>query len=399
MNSNIRPKLLVLTPRFPFPVIGGDRLRIYNICKELSRLYQITLLSLCETPDEMLIDVSDDNVFSRIERVYLPKWKSYLNCIMALPTKIPLQVAYYTSTDFKNKVNMLLGEHDLVLAHLIRSGHYLRGEAIPKILEMTDAISLNYERVSTVARFSGFKNFVYSLEQRRLKNFEREIAKEFDITVLVSSVDKDYLFPPGNSSRDKVIVCSNGVNFEKLPCDYQPDGKTIIFIGNMTTVQNIDAARWFATKVMPELVKFGPFRFKIIGRINKDVQDEFNSYVNTIATGSVENISESAKGAIAGVCPVRLGAGIQNKILEYMALGIPAITSTIGLEGIDAEVDKEILVADKEEEYIKLITRISKDSEWSRDIGLNGCEYVKKFHNWSDKLQPLLQGIGQLIGV
>lgn len=103
----MRKNILITTPRFPYPVIGGDRLRIYYICKELAKDYDLTLLSLCETQEEMQMPIPDDGVFAKVERVLLPKWKSYLNCLFTLPTKTPLQVAYYSSAEFKKRLMSL----------------------------------------------------------------------------------------------------------------------------------------------------------------------------------------------------------------------------------------------------------------------------------------------------
>ena len=80
-------KLLVLAPRFPYPVIGGDKLRIYHLCRVLSRHYSLTLLSLCEAEEELHAELPDDGVFDRVERVYLPRWRSYVNTLFALPTR------------------------------------------------------------------------------------------------------------------------------------------------------------------------------------------------------------------------------------------------------------------------------------------------------------------------
>ena len=99
MNQD-KKKLLVLTPRFPYPVIGGDKLRIYHLCRVLSRRFSLTLLSMCESDDEMHAALPDDGVFDRVERVFLSRRRSYLNTLLALPTRTPLQVAYYRSRAF-----------------------------------------------------------------------------------------------------------------------------------------------------------------------------------------------------------------------------------------------------------------------------------------------------------
>lgn len=393
----MKKKLLVITPRFPYPVVGGDRVRIYFVCKELSKLYDLTLVSLCESRVEMKMPLPDDGVFKVVERFFLPRWRSYLNCLIALPGVRPLQVAYYSSRLFRKKIDELVPKHDLAFSHLIRTGDYLRYANIPKVIEMTDAISMNYERVGEIAKSSGFKNLVYSLEQKRLKMYEQDTAEHFDLLFFVSPVDKDYLFSGNPSVRDKVLVCSNGVSLDLLNCNYRPDGKTIIFIGNMSSVQNLDAARWFAKSVMPELVRYGDFSFKIIGRMSDKNREEFKRYVNTITTGGVDNVADAAKGAIAGVCPMRLGAGVQNKVLEYMAFGIPAVTSSIGLEGIEAKVDEEILVGNTVGEYITIIRKISDDIGWATKIGESGSKFVQVEHTWEGKLAPMLDRINTLL--
>lgn len=392
-----KKSILVLTPRFPYPVVGGDRLRIYYICKELSLTYNIELLSFCETIEEMNYDVPDDGVFRSIERIFLPRWKSYFNCMFSLFTRKPLQVAYYSSRDFSNAFERIVTKCDAVLAHLVRTAAYVENCDKPKILEMTDAISMNYERVRTLAGTKGFKNIVYAIEQERLNRFEKNIASKFDLSVLVSKVDKDYLFPVANSASSKVIVCSNGVNFDDFPQNYDPVDKTIVFIGNMTTVQNLDAASWFAEHVMPLLHEIDNFRFKVIGRINSQDANYLSSFPGVEVTGLVDSIANEASGALVGVCPMRLGAGVQNKVLEYMALGMPAITSRVGIEGIDAEVGVDILVADEPGAYVKHISELSKDKERAKSIGSNGSSYVRRTHSWNGKLSKFLARVDRLL--
>ncbi|WP_321159466.1 hypothetical protein [Salmonella enterica] len=141
-----KSKILILTPRFPYPVVGGDRLRIYRICKELSKYYTLDLLSLCDSIEDLNFIVKNDHVFDKIFRIYHPKIKSYFNVLKALPGRKPLQIAYYKNTEFENKLNEIIGNYDLTLSHLIRVGDYTLNKPGLHILEMTDAISLNYSR-------------------------------------------------------------------------------------------------------------------------------------------------------------------------------------------------------------------------------------------------------------
>lgn len=390
-------KILVITPRYPYPVIGGDRLRIYEICRELSKSYQLTLVSLCETKEELNARDPEDSVFGEIHRVYLPKWRSYFNSLFAVPTSKPLQVAYYQSSEFERLISSLVDGHDLILPHLIRVAEYVKDTKKPKVLEMTDAISMNYSRVSEVKNNSGIKGVIYRVERERLNHYERTIAKSFDCNVFVSQFDKEFLYSDDESLMNKALVCSNGVELSKLPYKFVRGGNKLVFIGNMYSAQNFDAAYWFAREVLPEIRLHGNYEFHVIGKIKPEGFKKLSQIEGVIVTGAVESIVEHAQGALAGICSVRLAAGVQNKILEYMALGIPTITSSTGLEGLFAKNGDSILVADSPKEYVSHILKLKNNTNFAESLSKNAYHYVKEQHSWSGKLKPLVDRINQLL--
>ncbi|MEQ3511929.1 glycosyltransferase family 4 protein [Pseudoalteromonas sp. BZB3] len=384
-----KQKILVVTPRFPYPVIGGDRLRIYQICKYLSSKYDLHLVSICEQKEDLDYQVPDDKVFTSIDRYYLPKWKSYLKTAWGVLNFSPLQVAYYKSAGFKKLVDKHIKSADLALCHLVRTAKYIEGHDIPKVLEMTDAISMNYDRVAKISKTSGIMNFIYSVERKRLRAFELGCIDNFDYSVLVSDIDKSYLLPNGGANKDKVIVSSNGVDTDFLSYDFSHNSKTIIFIGNLYSVQNLDAAVWFAEHVMPLLLSKGNYKFKVIGRIKEKDRVKFKNFKGVELTGAVDSIPCEARGSLAAVCPVRLAAGVQNKILEYMSLGVPTITSSIGLEGINAQPGKELLVANKPEEYVAEIEKLYFDEPFSEGISIAARSFVESEHSWDSQLSNI----------
>lgn len=390
-------KLLVLTPRFPYPVVGGDRLRIYNVCKALSREFSLTLLSLCESDAEIRMTIPDDGVFDRVERIRLTRFRSFMNVLAAIPSRVPLQVAYYRSAKFARAVERLVGEHDGVLAHLIRCGEYVRGLNRPRVLEMTDAISLNYQRVRRLSGKKDLKRLVYSLESRRLLAYEREIVKDFELAVLVSEADKRFL--AGDGGLGNVLVCSNGVDYQKLPFQRRESSKSVLaYIGNMTSVQNMDACLFFAEEVLPLLQSDALTTLRVVGRIDDADAARLSAFPNVEVTGQVADIAAAVSDARAGVCPVRLAAGVQNKILEYMALGLPVVTSSIGLEGLDAVPEKHLLVADTPAEYRQQVSRIWNDYELARRLASDARLYVTRHHEWDRQLRPLVDRVACLLG-
>lgn len=387
--------MLVLTPRFPYPVVGGDRLRIFEICRELARHYDLTLLSLCESREEMTAIPPDDGVFKRIERVLLPKWRSVLNVLAALPGGMPLQIAYYQSGAFASRVQRLLPAHDICLAHLIRTGHYVRQAKIPTVLEMTDAISMNYKRVRELKKTRGLKSWVYRFEADRLLRYERLAVEAFTAVSLVSALDRDFLLD--GRRRDNVVVCSNGVDLEALPFrDRRISEPVVAFIGNMTSVQNLDACFYFAEEVLPRLREPLQCRFRVVGRIKPGDARRLRAFEGVEVLSNVADVADAVGNARVGVAPVRLGAGVQNKVLEYMALGLPVIASPVALEGLQARPGVDLLVAATPEEYVARLEMLWRDEELRAALATAGFRYVKRHHAWAQRLRPLVDSVAGL---
>jgi glycosyltransferase involved in cell wall biosynthesis len=389
---NMRPDLLVVTPRYPYPVVGGDRVRIFQLCKALSANYRLTLLSLCETKAELNAPLPDDGVFANVERLYWPRWRSWINCVLALPTRLPLQVAYYNSPEMTRRIQQLAPLHHGVLAHLIRAGHAARNLSQPHFLEMTDAISLNYQRVrnNNTAPLSWLK-WVYRLESTRLQAFEKAIAADFDHTFLVSEIDRQFLFWGTPELAQKVSVVTNGVSLHTLPFRRRAEGQEIIFIGNMLSLPNQDAVHYLATQILPLVRAQHPLaKLRVIGRIGLKQRASLERLSHVLISGEVEDVAVAAQGGTVGVCPMRLGAGVQNKLLEYMALGLPAVSSTIGLQGLAARPGIELLVADDPQNFAKHINTLFSNQQLSAQIACAAREYVENHHEWQSVAAPLL---------
>ncbi len=387
-----RPRILVLTPRYPYPVIGGDRLRIYQVCKALAPTCDLTLLSLCDSKDELMAPLPTDGVFQRVERILLPRWRSVLSVLGALLTRVPLQVAYYRSAEFNRRIQQLLPEHDAGLAHLIRTGDYVRHSPKPIFLEMTDAISLNYQRVKAVGSKHHWKSWVYAVEARRLLDYERKAVNEFAGVALVSAIDRDFLLQ--SQANPRVLVCSNGVDVSHLPFSRRSDAeRVIVFIGNMTTVQNLDACQYFIEEVLPLLRRHGDFRFRIVGRMHAADAARLNATAGVEVRANVASVADEVGDAYAAVAPMRLGAGVQNKVLEYMALGLATVSSRIGLEGLNAEPDKALLVAGSADEWVTQLLTLWRDTAQRGRMAENARRYVESEHMWQSMLAPMVASV------
>ncbi len=390
-----RPRLLVLTPRFPYPVIGGDRLRIHAICRALACDHSLTLLSLCEGGEDVDPALVSDAVFDRIERVHLPRWRSLAQTALAIPGRTPLQVAYYRSAAFARRVAALQPQHDLTLAHLIRTGDYLLGKRVgPTVLEMTDAISMNYARVRDHGA-RGLRARVYAVEQSRLRAYEMRMPSQFDAISLIAESDAANLW--GRDLPPNLVVASNGVDCEALPFrDRTGNPPIAVFIGNMHSAQNMDACRHFVLDILPLLPERVLHEFRVVGRIREVDAAWLRMHRRVRVTGEVTSISETVADAAIGVCPVRLGAGVQNKVLEYMALGLPTVSSPVGHEGLSAVASRDLLVAANPTAFAEAVTRIVTEPVFSRDLARHARRFVEDRHGWNATLRPIVDRIGAL---
>ncbi len=389
--------VLILTTRYPYPVVGGDRLRIYQICKALAKSHKLTLLCLCNSKDELKMPLPVDGVFHSVERIFMPRWRSWLNCVLALPTETPLQVAYYENDEFHKRAALLMSQHDATLVHLIRASEAVKDLPGRKFLEMTDAISLNYGRIkdSGHAR-SDWRAHIFSLEYRRLRRFEETVIDRFDHTFLVSEIDRQFLFGSHRPRLDRVSVCSNGVDLSNMPFQYSEEGKDIVFIGNMYSLQNLDAATFMATEVFPLIrAHRRDASLRLIGRILKKDATRLKHIEGVMVTGEVPDVAFEARNAGVGVCPLRLGAGVQNKVLEYMALGLPTVSTSLGLEGFRAKVGQDLLIANDAVGLAEAVLRLLNDRDQAKTMAESARKYVELNHSWESQLAPLIEKIDE----
>lgn len=386
-------KLLVLTSRYPYPVNSGGRLRIYNICKALASRYEITLASICERPEEMQ-HVPPDDLFAAVHRVFLPKWRSYSNLLRALPTRAPLQVAYYRSREFRNLVHRLLPSHDLVLAHLIRTAQFIPPETdTRRILEMTDAISMNYERMKSLPDNARWTRFFYAIEAKRVARYEGRLLDDFDKTWLISEVDKRHV----DGWHENVEVIPNGVHFDRLPYLDGGNGSVIAFIGNMGYAQNQDACFYFARRILPLIRKHADLRFRVVGYCPEYVRDRLLRIPAVEVSGTFEVIGPQVQDAFCGICSVRAAAGMQNKVLEYLAMGLPCVTTLQGAEGIRAHHGVELLVYHSDEEAARQVLWLHGNPEARQRLAAAGRDLVRSQYDWQRLYQQFGDSVADLL--
>jgi glycosyltransferase involved in cell wall biosynthesis len=260
---------------------------------------------------------------------------------------------------------------------------------------MTDAISMNYERVRQ-QRTGGLRGRVYAAEQARLLAYERRMPVAFSSVSLIAEADARYLW--GEAVPENVVIASNGVDTDRLPFVDRSGAKRIaVFIGNIHSAQNMDACRHFVTDILPLLSETDLAEFRVVGRIRETDAAWLRARPRVTVTGEVASIPEAVADARIGVCPVRIGAGVQNKVLEYMALGLPTIASPVGHEGIDAVAGEDLLVAPDPAAFAAAIRRLNENEALFRSLSANGRRFVERRHGWDAALEPIAAAVRGLV--
>jgi sugar transferase (PEP-CTERM/EpsH1 system associated) len=385
--------ILFLTSRFPFPPIGADKLRVCKILDFLSKEHSITLFLFIDKKFKDSEVNAYRKYFSRIEIIYLPSYISYLNCIAGLFGKLPLQVYYYYSSRMKRLINKEIKNFDLIFVHLIRMAEYVKDfNNIPKILDLEDAISLNYER--SIKYQKGMCYLRNKIEKERVLKYETTIINNFDKSILVSEIDKSYLNKYADTNN--VVIIPVGIDLEFFSYSNDNfDSECIVFLGNMRTFPNNDAVVYFYNEIFPLILKDIPnSKFYIVGANPTRMVSSLGKRKNVVVTGQVSDVRPYLRRAVVSVCPMRTGAGIQNKILESMASGTPVITSSMGLEGIQAIPNEEIFVADDKYEFAEKTVNLIKDKELRNKLSLRGRKLVEmKYSNESimEEFEKIIQ--------
>ncbi len=377
-------KILLLTPRVPYPPYRGDKLKIFNLIKRLSRRHEIHLICFAQTQQD-LENLQHLRTFcSHIDYVKLPMWLSLLKCFVGLLTQIPLQVQYFNSRRMQNLIDQTCQQHhfDVIHTHLIRMAQYTADTHCPaKVLDLTDAVSLYLQRFGQREKNPLLKRLV-KIELRRMMRYEC-ILEQFDSCLVCSEPDREQLRKTAPEAIIKLIP--NGVDLTyfsangSLP-DYDPD--RIIFTGNLSYYPNIDGIRYFVNDIFPLIKKERPSaKLYVVGQ-SPPAKVRALASPDVIVTGFVEDIKQYYLSSAVAVSPIRFGAGTLNKIIEPMALGVPVVATSVGVEGLQVIPGEDILVADQPSAFAHHVVRVLKDPMLRQKLCERGMAVIRKQYDW-----------------
>jgi len=378
-------KILIITTRIPYPPFRGDKLKIFNISKQLSVRNSVTILTFYRNKKQLKDKKVFDSLGIEIKFVKLSIIESLYHTFLAIFGSLPFQTAFYKSNKMKLKVESEIknNNYDVVYYHLIRSAQYLfrnSHSATPlNIIDYTDAVSLYLNRLSQIEK-NFIKRYFIKIEQRRVEQYEL-IAEKFDSLFICSKIDRDFLQKRGIKINIDILV--NGVDvdfFNEQSCRY--DSEKIIFTGNMPYYANYDAAIYFAKEIFPKILQKIPnAKFYITGQKPPRKIKSLASH-NIYVTGFVENLKAEYLNSAVNVAPMRFGAGTLNKVIESIALGVPVVATTMAVSGLPEGLDKYIFVADSTDDFAQKVIDVMTNPNIRLQLIEEGKKNIREILSW-----------------
>lgn len=386
MNSAAsRHKLLIVLSRFPYPLEKGDKLRAFYQIRELSKYYRIYLfcLSDSEVTDEQLNSLS--GYCETILWHKLNKWGIAIRLVINIFRSLPFQVAYFNSLRAKRQLNDLVNrvKPDHIYCQLVRTTELIKNyHTCPKTLDFMDALSVGMERRAT--RVSGIKRILFQEESKRLRDYERRIFNYFEHHTIISKQD---LFHIAHPEQKKIVVVPNGIDehfFEEKEVTKEFD---LVFVGNLSYAPNIEAVLFLVKEILPLL----PGRSLLISGATpaNEILHLVKGKKQITITGWTDDIRESFRKGKIFIAPMFIGTGMQNKLLEAMALGTPCITTSLANNAIQSQNAIHLLVADDTQEMIDAVKKLESDDKLRSQLVSHAQTFVRERYSWTKSAQQI----------
>jgi polysaccharide biosynthesis protein PslH len=376
-------KFLFIANRFPYPPYRGDKLKIWNLARRLSKHHELHLATFLEHTEDLKHLDALSPYFTRIHTVALPRWKSWLNCTLNIGFDTPFQVAYFRSAAMRKLTSRLLHTEQYNAVHVqhLRMAQYVaEPEKHRAVLDLPDAFSLYWERRKNAAG-PRWQRWFNQLEYARVKQYEK-VLHRFPLNLVCSVEDCTYLQKKEPSAR--IALLPNGVDSATFhprdAADEIPD--RILFTGNMDYAPNVDAVQHFCANIFPFICEQRPHaQFVIAGQRPVDAVKALAAE-NISVTGFIENLrTEYAKAAVV-VAPLRFGAGTQNKVLEAMSVGVPVVCSPFAFNGLGIAPDQGVARCNNDREFADAVIRLLQDASLRQDAGNKSKDIIRDRFDW-----------------
>ncbi|MEI2707414.1 MAG: glycosyltransferase [Chitinophagaceae bacterium] len=387
-------KVLAIFPQLPLPQFAGDRQKVHNHIKILSKNYLLTAVIVCRTKPTIEDEEFLNKHCQSYKIIYLNKLTILINLLRGLLKGEALQVAFFYNTKIQEYINTEAAKNDVVFCNLIRVAKYAQQLQKPKFIDIVDSLSINYKRSLDNVQSILWKN-IYKYEYQHLHKYENEVMQDFNASFLVNYSEQQYW--QKQVPHKPIVWLPQGIK-EELFTYTQVDteySNSIMFIGKMDYQPNIDAVIWFIKNVWNQVNTSINFYIagvnppdSLIQMAKHDSRIKFMGYMKDPYL-----VMNSCKIVIS---PMQTGGGVQNKILEGMALGKLNIATTLGAESIRfAENNKHLIVVDDASKMASTINNVLQNPAEYETVRMEGKKLVTEIYTWANFEKELVETINQ----
>ena len=390
-------RVLFVVPNVPSSI----RPRPLNFIRGLARQHEVSVLCLAtNAADEQFVSELRPHCH-HLEVVRLSRWRSLWNCLLALFSNRSIRCAYFDSPQLRALVTARVKARQVDLLHAEHLKSLPMVEPVmgqvPAVFDAVDCLSMLESRRRRVTKNPFLKLFSW-LESKKFALAEAEAATRFSRVVISSGVDRS-AFPVAPSLCEKIDVVPNGVNLEHFGFRrYETQEDLLVFCAKLDYFPNADAAVYFVRSIWPLLrARRSELRLEIVGSRPPRSVRRLNGKNKVRVIASVADVRPYiGRGAVA-LCPIRIRAGIQNKMLEAMALGVPLVATSICCEGLPVVPGKHLLVAENAPQFASAIELLLDNAGMRERMIAEGRAYVEKHHNWSESVLALSKSYAEAI--
>ena len=387
-------RVLYLCHRIPYPPNKGDKIRAFHQVRAIAARHEVDLFTLADDAADMAHQSTLQNYCHRVTVCRVHPRLARLRALPYLLTGTPLTVPYFRCTELQREIRRAVAarSYDRIFVYCSAMAQYVdRAWRIPMV---TDFVDVDSDKWTQYAGFSRWpSSAIYRREGRTLQEYERQICERSSCVIVTTEREASLVRQIAATARIHVIP--NGVDVEFFkPSEQAPEAgpPTVGFIGDMSYFPNEEAVTFFARKVLPLIRQSAPrTRFLIVGRNPGPNVQKLKEIDGVEVTGFVPDIRPYLGRMQATVAPFSIAAGIQNKILEAMAFGLPVVCTSRAAQGLSTDAAEVIDIADGMEEMAAKIVTLLGNKELARNRGLEGRRRVAGEYNWEISLNRLLE--------
>lgn len=386
-------EILFLSHRIPFPPDKGDKIRSFHLLKDLASRHTVHLGTFIDDPRDWQYVEDVKKICAEVCILPLDPKMAKLRSVLGFLTGEALTMRYYRSPKLQQWVNALAARRSLAGIFMFSSsmGQFAESVALrPGAVKIMDFCDVDSDKWHQYAASHGWPmSAVYAREARKLADVERRYLGLFDATLVISPAEQAVLSTASDQAAHTVRVVPNGVDSDyfdpglSYPNPFSRDAMPVVFVGAMDYHANVDAVKWFAQSVLPDIRRRCPSAvFVIVGSNPTAEVLTLAKEAGVLVTGRVPDVRPYLVHAAAVVAPLRIARGVQNKVLEALSMGRRVIATPNALQGIGAPEPLAMAVAATESQMVDTVLAAFEGQRLSADARA----FVVDRFSWSANL-------------